>query len=322
MKLDKLPPELAEEVKIMAWGAAWHTANLRKGNKGDAERNKNEFENHYNLMLEKSQGLGLSHSTLEHIKWMAWDAAWHTANTRVGLRFAGLAFSKDAKDDKKRFEDHARAVEESGELSQGLSDSIKWMAWDAAWHTANTRFGWRQDAEADRHRSDQHFSKIAGSVTLIDIRFFADKAKVLRKEPKTLIEQKVDNNSIHEQETKVKVEYFKGQTSSWEHKLGFSAGKKTGVKSGFNFVADGSIEVSFEASYENSWFGRTDVSECHTYEFPVQVGAKESITAKAVIYEVEMQVPYELEYEIGDVRRKVGGMWSGIACSGIQFSYC
>ena len=48
-------------------------------------------------------------------------------------------------------------------LSQNALDDIKWGAWNAAWHTANTRAGYQNEAENDKNRFEQHFESLKNS---------------------------------------------------------------------------------------------------------------------------------------------------------------
>lgn len=50
--LNKLPIEVAEEMKWMAWNAAWHTANTRKDYKQDAENDFKQFEFYYSQIVK------------------------------------------------------------------------------------------------------------------------------------------------------------------------------------------------------------------------------------------------------------------------------
>lgn len=47
-----------------------------------------------------------------------------------------------------------------GLLSEKTCDEIKSMLWFAAWHTANTRVGYKSDAQRDKRQVNEHFENI------------------------------------------------------------------------------------------------------------------------------------------------------------------
>jgi len=99
----------------------------------------------------------------EEIKWMAWNAAWYAANTHAGDKYKGDAGTNDV-GFKKHSGDMSKAVAALElKLSQNALDDIKWGAWNAAWHTANTRAGYQNEAENDKNRFEQHFESLKNS---------------------------------------------------------------------------------------------------------------------------------------------------------------
>ena len=66
----------------------------------------------------------------EDLKWAAWNAAWHAANS--------LAHApSEASLDLRRFEAHA--AEAAAHLPHELALHIRAMVWSACWHAANSR---------------------------------------------------------------------------------------------------------------------------------------------------------------------------------------
>ncbi|MEG4025555.1 MAC/perforin domain-containing protein [Microcoleus sp. S13C4] len=155
--INKLPEEVAEKIKLMAWHAAWHTANTRAGDKykGDAGTDEVSFKKHSENVSQAVDDLELklSQNALDDIKWGAWNAAWHTANKRAG-------YENDAENAKNRFEEHFESLKNSKEVTEKLAENIKGMCWYAAWHTANTRKDYKQDAENDLKNFELHYSQI------------------------------------------------------------------------------------------------------------------------------------------------------------------
>lgn len=155
--INKLPIKVAEEVKWMAWNAAWYAANTRAGDKykGDAGTNDVGFKKHSGDMSKAVAALELklSQNALDDIKWGAWNAAWHTANTRAGSQ-------NDAENDFKQFEQHFESLKNSKEVTEELAGNIKNMCFYAAWYAANERNDCKQDAENDLKQFEFYYSQI------------------------------------------------------------------------------------------------------------------------------------------------------------------
>lgn len=78
-----LSDDILNDVKLMAYHAAWHTAYLRVENRDKAaSQAKIEFEN---LSSAIAAAVGeISPNLADEIKWLCWRASWHTANARKG----------------------------------------------------------------------------------------------------------------------------------------------------------------------------------------------------------------------------------------------
>ena len=94
----------------------------------------------------------------KEIKECAQKASAHCAKVRMGKR-------GDADAEKVAFEQRAESFKKKAEglLSTSTCDEIKWMFWSAAWHTANTRVGYKSDAARDERQMNEHFDKIVKS---------------------------------------------------------------------------------------------------------------------------------------------------------------
>ncbi|MEG3870790.1 MAC/perforin domain-containing protein [Microcoleus sp. Z1_B5] len=155
--INKLPIKVAEEIKGMAWNAAWYAANTRAGDKykGDAGTNDVGFKKHSGDMSKAVAALELklSQNALDDIQWGAWNAAWYTANTRAGVQ-------NDAKNDLKQFEQHFESLKNSKEVTDKLAENLKNMCLYAAWHAANERYDCKQDAKNDLKQFEFYYSEI------------------------------------------------------------------------------------------------------------------------------------------------------------------
>ena len=150
--INKLPEDVASDMKNCALSASWHCANTRFGH--DAAADKMNFEKNADSFKMKLSGKLLA-DTCDEIKWMFWNAAWFTANTRVG-------YTTDAVRDKAAMEKHYRNYVKRGEMTVELADNIKWMGWRAAWYCANFRKGYHNDASKDEEAYKSHFNNIFG----------------------------------------------------------------------------------------------------------------------------------------------------------------
>ena len=83
--LEILPLDVAEELKGYAEKAAWHCSKMRLGDRGDADADRIEAENHNDSTKEKCKGL-LSDRSCEDVRSMLWSTAWYAANKTKSKR--------------------------------------------------------------------------------------------------------------------------------------------------------------------------------------------------------------------------------------------
>jgi hypothetical protein len=96
---------------------------------------------------------------IDDIAAMFSNAAWHAAYTRMGW-----GKDKSAAATKDEFEARYKYIADSGELSKRLCTHLKWMAWNAAWFTANTRAGNHQDAAKDKVGFERQARAVLGDI--------------------------------------------------------------------------------------------------------------------------------------------------------------
>ncbi|MFP5273881.1 phospholipase D-like domain-containing protein [Coleofasciculus sp.] len=145
-KLSKLPQSVAEQMKWMAWNAAWYAANKRANEVEqekihgmkyflkDAEENEQKFHDHANLCekLIKKTETKLTKESLEDIKWGAWHVAWYAAHEVRGEK-------KEAESDYREYENKFKSLIERNEMTEALATTIKNMSFYAAWTAVNER---------------------------------------------------------------------------------------------------------------------------------------------------------------------------------------
>jgi hypothetical protein len=146
---------VVDDVRAMVVSASLHASNLmiyktrtqkaQQAHKAAGEAAKFESQS-------DSIALQLPEDLAFHLKWLAWNAAWHAANYLAEN-------TADAASALRAFEKHAKRTEEL--LPAELADNFKWMAWNAAWHAANTRSNLLDDAEEDRKLFEKHAAALA-----------------------------------------------------------------------------------------------------------------------------------------------------------------
>ena len=305
--MNVLPNDVAEKMKDCAWAAAWHTANTRMGSKGDAQADKVRFHDNADEFKRKATGI-LTGQVCDRIKWMFWDAAWHTANTRKG-------YNKDATKDKTNMEAGYRAIVASGEMSETLANNIRGMGWFASWYCANTRKGYSDDARGDEAKVNSYFRKIRGEVRLVSMKFDMDTAHILGQRPLSLPEQTLTNKGDITQTMKFSFAVTEGQTRSLSNTVGFEYSITQGLEVGFEGFGTASLQTSFTLSASTTVEQSMQQGNTRTYTFPLSVPAKSTYTAKAIIQEAQMDVGYDMVLDISGYQKTIRGTWTGVAVS-------
>ena len=146
---------VVDDVRGMVVSASLHASNLmiyKTRNQKSQQAHKAAGEAAKFESQADSIALQLPENLAFHLKWLAWNAAWHAANY-LAENTAAAASALRA------FEKHAKRTEEL--LPVELADNFKWMAWNAAWHAANTRSNLLDDAEEDRKLFEKHAAALA-----------------------------------------------------------------------------------------------------------------------------------------------------------------
>ena len=94
----------------------------------------------------------------DELKACAEKASWHCARLRMGKKGAADAEKIDMGKHFKIFKQKSEGL-----LSERSCDEIKGMFWYAAWHTANTRVGYKSDAKRDKIQMEEHFEKLVSA---------------------------------------------------------------------------------------------------------------------------------------------------------------
>ena len=313
-KVNILPVDVAKEMRESSLAAGWSTANERLGSRSKAKTKKKEWKQHAADFKKESVGI-LSSSTCSDIKYMFWYQAWRTANIRKG-------YTSDAKRDLKEVNRLYKKIKKSGEMTSKLASNIKSMGWNIAWYCANTLKGYSGDAKKDKARYKATYAKIHGPITLKDVNFFVDRAKVLSTKPKVIAQQNIINRGSIQQSFTFDFEVFEGRTISVSHEISFTYGITTGLSAGFSVLGngvEGSLEVSFEFTHTHTFSESIDVGETKSYSFPLVAAPHSHYVAKASVTEGKMEVPYELVFDFGGEKKRFYGTWTGVAVSSATY---
>ncbi len=318
--LEILPVDVAKELKGYAEKAASHCTKMRLGNRGEAGADKIESKNHFDSFKEKCKGL-LSDKTCEDMRSMLWHTAWYVANTTKSKRIRRWQYSmrnrykSHAASDKRIMQKKYQDVVNKGEISEALATNVKEMGWYAAWFSANTIVGRRDDALPDKANLDSYFDDIHGDVNLVAMNFIMGEAKILSQKPKVVSEENLVNKGDVPQTMSFSFSMEVGKTCSTSHTIGFSYGIDTGFSAGFAGFGECNFQLSFSFSHEHTFEQSTSTGTTKSFNFPLEVPAHSIYVAKAMVYEAEMDIPYELVLDFGGTHRTVRGRWKGVACS-------
>ena len=316
--LEILPLDVAKELKGYTEKASSHCAKMRLGNRGEADADKIESKNHFDSFKEKCKGL-LSGKSCEDIKSMLWYTAWHAANTTKSKRSWQCAkrnrYKADAASDKRVIQAKFQDVVSKGEISEALAINVKEMGWNAAWYAANTIVGRADDARRDKANLESYFDKIHGDVNLVAMNFIMEEAKILSQRPKIVSEKDLVNRGDVPQTMSFSFSMTEGKTRSTSHTIGFSYGMNTSFSAGFLGFGECNLQLSFSFSHSHTFAQSTSTGITTSFEFPLSVPAHSIYVAKGMVYEAEMDIPYELVFDFGGKHRTVRGQWKGVACS-------
>ena len=316
--LDILPLDVATELKGCAEKAGCHCAKMGLGNRGEADADKIESENHFDSFKEKCKGL-LSDKSCEDIKSMLWSTAWHVANTTKSKRSWQCAkrnrYKSNAASDKRGIQAKYNDVVSKGEISKALTTNVQQMIWHAAWYAAHTIVGRRDDALRNKANLDSYFNKIHGDVNLVAMNFIMDETKILSQKSKVVSQKDLINRGDVEQTMSFVFSMTEGRTRSTSHTIGFSYGINTSFSAGFAGFGECNFQLSFSFSHSHTFVESTSTGTTTSFEFPLSVPAHSIYVAKGIVYEAEMDIPYELVLEFRGTHRKVRGRWKGVACS-------
>ena len=307
--MNVFPADIAEDVTSCAMAAGWHASYSRKGKKGDSGASEVAFHDYVRAFTKKSAEL-LSAETCDNIKWMFWHAAWQVVNTLWRRR-------NEAEEGGLKVTERYQKICAKKELSETLASDLKELGLSAAAFCANSVCDYKDEIMIENAKFKSFSAKIAGPVNLVEVKFFAEKAKVLQKAPVVLTEETMNNGGDIEQSYTFSYSSTSGKTSSWSNTLGFKFGVMNKFEAGFFFLAEMEFKLSLEVSETLNFSGSSSSTISKSYTFPLKVPKHSSYKVKATVHEAEMVVPYEMVFDFDGTQKSISGTWQGVATSAV-----
>lgn len=311
--MNVFPADVAEDLMKCAMAIGRNYAGERY-QKTDSELGhpKELLKKHTENFTTKMEGL-LSADTFEDIKMMFLIQAWSIKV--LGRNGASKLNGNDLE------EEMYGRIQRRGELSDALASAIRSMGSNIAWYTANqtvkAEYGGKDYTKNYEKKYKEDYGKICGEVNIVAIKFDTDKAKILASQPKVLAQQSLKNNSDIQQQMTFSFSVTKGTTKTTSNQIAFNCGVKAGIQAGFSLAVEG--KATFEANLEISGSHTSGTSiqngTTKTYTFPLNVPGKSIYEAKGIVFEAEMEVPYELKLDFGGATKSIRGIWTGVAVS-------
>ena len=142
-----------------------------------------------------------------------------------------------------------------------------------------------------------------------------DEAEILSQTPKVVSQEALVNNSDVDQVMKFGFSMTEGKTHSTSHTIDFNYGIRSSFTAGFSVFGEANFELSFNFSHSHTFEQSVSTVTTKSVQFPLSVPAHSTYIAKGMVYEAEMEIPYQLVFDVGGTKRKLRGHWKGVACS-------
>lgn len=269
----------------------------------------------------------LSEKTCEKIKSLLTSAVKHRVNfekcKRIKIQFwKNAKYAGRAGYQKCNMEHHYKSLISRGkqEISENLAKNIKRIGKAAASLAFLSSFGSSEERNQAEKELDDCFELIHGNVTIIDMKFIKDKARLISKTPQVVSRMEMENKGDVAQTMKFTFMATKGKTVSTKHTVNFNYKIGSNFSAGFPGVGEISCQLSFDFSHNPCFQECINKTITKSYEFDLVVPAHCTQVARATVEEAEMEVPYELVFDFQGTTRSVEGLWKGVGCSEATYS--
>ena len=171
---------------------------------------------------------------------------------------------------------------------------------------------------ADDNSGRQRWTVTPEDLVLKDLKWDLEKATVDLK-PDFAVTDTLENNTPREQSNMTNFESKAERTSTFEHAHGFSVSFEIEKKFGLPEVAQSTLTISTTTTH-NWTEGRSEtVADTRNYNFSVVVPPHTTITAKAIVKQAVLNVPYTaVGYsKITKQTIPIEGVWKGVTVGDI-----
>lgn len=125
-----------------------------------------------------------------------------------------------------------------------------------------------------------------------DVQYDLNSMKLLGEKPLSIKEQTVENPTNATLMQQIMFSHTHTDTKTWAHTLGCKLGVKTSFKTGVPFIAEGKVEVSFEASYSYTWGGSAQDAKTDTWSATLSAPPHSHLRATGVVTQASISVPF------------------------------
>lgn len=144
--------------------------------------------------------------------------------------------------------------------------------------------------------------------------------------PMTLNTIMVENRSSEPQTSLISFTEDVSSTSEWSHAAGVMVGASVEISAGIPLIAEGSLTVSVEASYDYSWGGSLTTSRQFNYQANVDVAPGKKLSASVIVSKAQISIPWTATYVVERARsgiytRQISGTYSGVSTHDVDVQY-
>lgn len=109
-------------------------------------------------------------------------------------------------------------------------------------------------------------------------------------------------------------------TSNWSKTTGGSINVNTTVKTGIPFIAEGKVSTTLSTNYSATYGKNETMEDTQTYNFPIVVAPRTSITATAIVGRSLINLKYTAKLKGKKTGKLItlNGTWSGVSCNNIK----
>merc|ERR1712002_1035125 len=262
--LEHLTADVADKLMDAMFDAGWYTADQRYAwpiYEGDSYYHGDQFNSKMDSIKVFAKEI-INPDTMQNVQNMMYYMAWYTANSKVG-------YWNDAGNDMNNVDYHGQLIIDSGDMTSGLVDNLKWMFHDAGWYIQNTRWLY-PGASDDWNKMMANYDLIVGDFIFQDIIFNEDGGNLYGTTEKIVGCRDMPNDSGFTQHMKIGYQVMQGSTSSTTHSLAFGLQIGGSLDIRIFFLTIG-LSAHFKVDAGSSWTNGMSEGEIYSYEYDLYV---------------------------------------------------